>query len=338
MLTSVEGRDFMRGMEETGVAMATQFTQVDEATAAAHPGPDDWSIKQNIAHVSDTEPGLIDEAFELAANSGATIGHPPGALWGEAQHTADGRPLAEIIAEFAAVNRATLERLAKLTDEDFLKPGTHRGYGPVTVQSTLMVVLQHRRAHILQNHSNLVSLRIRREGRVPTDAYTDSGGGGAPVLFLDAAGSKWDPVLPELSGDYRLIHYKYIALPADIEQLRQDLGFDTLWIAGTATGAIDACKYAFAFPAGVAGLVLANLPVLPFARDGGPDDFSVIAAPTLTLAGESHPHVVQLQERGRQFPNHRVQVVAGSGRNVPGEQPAATAAALRAFIPTAVRT
>src|SRR5262249_25686741 len=153
------------------------------------------------------------------------------------------------------------------------------------------------------------------------EAYTVIGDGGPALLLLDAAASMWDPVIAAMGNGYRVIHYTLAALPQTIEQLRRDLNLSDFWIAGTASGAIDACKYAFAHPGHLAGLVLVTLPTLPFSRDGRPDDFGRITVPTLTLVGEGYPQAAQAQERGRQFPNGRVVVVSGAWRDVPGEQP-----------------
>jgi pimeloyl-ACP methyl ester carboxylesterase len=235
------------------------------------------------------------------------------------------------------VNQQTMERLASLADDDLPKQGTHRGYGPVTVQSSLMIVLSHRRGHVFQSHSNIVSLRAQREGRVPSEAYTVAGSG-PTIVLLDAASSRWDAVAPLLAGSgYRVAQYKYAALPPDIEQLRNDLGADELWLAGTATGAIDAVKYALVHPRRTAGLVMVNMPLLPFWRDRA-DDFSSVTMPALTLAGEQHPHAGRLQERGNQFSGNRSAVIPGAGRDVPREQPQAVADAIRSFVPVAART
>jgi hypothetical protein len=338
MFSSREGRDLLQGLEETGRALETEFSQLDEVVAATSPEPEEWSIKQNIAHLSEIEPGLVDETLTIMADPETSIGHPAGALWGEAQDTADTRPLREIIQEFAEVNRETIHRLGALTDADLARRGTHRGFGDVTVQSSLMVVLSHRRGHLFQMRSNLISLRAQQAGRVPPEAYTVVGDGGSPILFLDAVGSKWDPVIAALRDRYRIIHYKFAALPRTIEQLRRDINLRDFWIAGTASGAIDACKFAFAHQEHLAGLVLANLPILPFSRDGRPDDFGGITVPTLTLVGEEYPQLVQAQARGRQFPTGRVVVVPGAGRDVPREQPQVVAEAIRRFVPVIAGT
>lgn len=338
MFTSAEGRELMRGLEETGHALAAQFSLLDETTAAASPEGEEWSVKQNIAHISETEPGLVEEALAIAAQPGSLVGHPPGALWGEAQYTANGRPLGDLIREFETVNRETLRRVAALADDDLTKPGRHRGYGDVTVHSTLMVVLQHRRAHLFQNHSDLISLRARQEGRVPAEAYTVTGDGGPVLLLLEAAASRWDPVVGLLSDGYRTVHYKFAALPGDIERLCGDLELGKVWVAGTAGGATDAYKFALTHPERPAGLVLVNLSILPLARDGRPDDFDSVAVPTLSIVGAGHPHAVYMQERGRQFPRGRVVVVPGAGRDVPREQPEAVAQAIRDFVRVTVGT
>lgn len=336
MFSSPEGRELIQGLEETGRALVSEFNDLDEATAGVSPEPEEWSAKQNIAHLSEIEPGLVDEALAIIADPDTPIGHPPGALWGEAQNTANGRPLAELVREFDAVNRDTLQRLAALTDADLSKPGTHLGFGNVTVHSTLMVVLGHRRGHLFQHRSNMVSLRARHAGRVPPEAYTVTGDGGPTLVLLDAAASKWEPVIAALSNGYQLVNYKFAALPQTIEQLRLDLDLGEFWLAGTSSAAIDACKYALVHSGRPAGLVLVNMPVLPFSRDGRPDDFGRVKVPTLTLVGEGYPQAALAQERGRQFPNGRVVVVSGSGRDVPRERPAAVAEAIRAFVPLTV--
>ncbi len=336
MLNSPAGHELIQGLEETGRTLVTEFTDLDEASATTVPDPEEWSAKQNIAHLSEIEPGLIDEALAIIADPDTPIGHPPGALWGEAQNAANDRPLADLVREFDAVNQDTLQRLTALTDADLVRSGKHRGFGNATVQSTLMMVLAHRRGHIFQHRSNLISLRARQAGRVPSEAYAVTGDRGPALVLLDAAASKWTPVATELGKEYRIVHFKYAALPPTIEQLGRDLHLSEFWLAGNASGAVDACKYAFAHPERLTGLVLVNLPVLPFSRDGRPDDFGSIKVPTLTLVGEAYPQAALAQERGRQFPNGRMVVVPGSGRDLPGEQPAAVVEAIRAFVPLTV--
>jgi len=226
--------------------------------------------------------------------------------------------------------------LSVLTDADLTRRGKHHGLGDVTVQSALMIVLAHRRGHLLQYRSNLISLRARQDGRVPSEAYVMTSVWGPTLVLLDSASSNWDPVINTLSNEFRIFNYKYAAVPATIEQLRQDLDLRDFWLAGIASGAIDACKYAFAYHDRLAGLVLVNMPVLPFSRDGEPDDFGRIRVPTLTLIGEGYPQVALAQERGREFPNGRIVVVSGSGRDVPREQPDAVADAICTFIPRRV--
>jgi hypothetical protein len=336
MLSSPAGRELIQGLEETGKALVSEFIELDDVAAGESPEPDEWSAKQNLAHLAEIEPGLVAEALSIITNPDTTIGHPPGTLWGEAQDTANSRPIADLVREFDAVNAQTLERLALLNDEDLSRPGKHRGVGDVTVQGALLVVLAHRRGHLFQHRSNMVGLRGRQAGRMPADAYSIVGEGEPTLVLVDAAASKWGPVATELSRGQRVVHVRVGALPSTLEQLRRDLNLREFWLGGVASSAVDACKYAFAYPERLAGLVLVNLSVLPMSRDGRPDDFSAIRAPTLTLVGEGYPQATLAQERGRQFSNGRTAVVSGAGRDVPREQPAAVTEAIRSFVPIAI--
>src|SRR5262249_12709299 len=129
------------------------------------------------------------------------------------------------------------ERLNALTDADLSRPGKHLSFGNVTVQSTLMVVLGHRRGHLFQHRSNLVAMRAQHDGRVPAEAYAISGAGGPTLVLLDAVASKWDPVVAALGGDYRIVQVKVAAFTTTLEQLRRDLNLDELWLAGMASSA-----------------------------------------------------------------------------------------------------
>ena len=340
MLSSAEGKELISGLEETARSLATDFGDLDDDDAGQCPESDewsiregqDWSVKQLFAHVAEIESGLVDEALEIAARPAATIGRPPGALWGEAQRAANDRTLRDILEQCQSVHRATLERVKALSDDDLPKKGTHLGSGPATVLSSLTVVVGHRRMHIFQARSNLLSLRARRDGRVPTEAYSVRGDSGPWLLLIDGNTSRWDAVASELgSSGYRVVQYRFVAQSADIERLRAELGIGDLWIAGAAGGAVDACKYAVVHGDRLAGLVMANMGILPFYRDR-PDDLSAVRMPALTLIGENYVQRDRVRERAAGFSNGSVLVMAGVGRDIPGEQPAAVIGAIRDFV------
>jgi hypothetical protein len=341
MFTSDEGRALISGLEETSSALLAEFAGLDEEDAGAAPEADPslaregegWSVKQLIAHVSEIERDLIEEALQIAGGPGVTVGHPLGALWGEAQRDANDRPFDEIVEESKTVHAWTLEQLESLTDADLEIDGTHRGSGPTTVLSALSIVVGHRRSHIFQARSNLVSLRGHREGRSPEEAYSVTGDGVPTVLLIDAAASRWDAVAAALSANgYGVVQYHFGPQTSDIDRLRGELSIDELWIGGSGFGAVDACKYVIAHPDRVNGLVMANMPILPFYRDR-PDDFSAVTVPTLTLVGENYVQVERARERATEFADGTVLVIDDSGRDLPGEQPDAVAAAIGDFVP-----
>jgi len=95
----------------------------------------------------------------------------------------------------------------------------------------------------------------------------------------------------------------------------------------------DACKYAIMHSDRSAGLLMANMPALPFHRDRS-DDFSAVTVPALTLIGANHPQHDRIQDRAGEFAAGRVVVIDEAGRDLPGEQPEAVAAAIRDFLNT----
>ncbi len=342
MFTGTEGRALASGLVETAQAMIADFQDLDEADAQAAPDADewaikegeDWSVKQLVAHLSEIERDLVTEAMGIVGNPGLTVGQPAGTFWGEAQGHANDRPLSQIIEEFETVHALTLEQIDTLTDDDLTNAATHRGSGPATVLTMLTGVVGHRRMHNFQGRSNLISLRGRRDGRSPDEAYSVTGDGASAILLIDAPTSRWAPAADALATEgYRVVQYHFAACSSDVERLRDELDIGELWIGGTGSGAVDACKYAIMHSDRSAGLLMANMPALPFHRDRS-DDFSAVTVPALTLIGANHPQHDRIQDRAGEFAAGRVVVIDEAGRDLPGEQPEAVAAAIRDFLNT----
>lgn len=345
MFTGTDGRGLANGLDETARAMLADFLELDEADAQAAPDADewairegeDWSVKQLVAHVSEIERDLVTEAMGIVGKPGLTVGKPAGTFWGEAQGHANDRPLSQIMEEFETVHAWTLEQIEALTDDDLTSAATHRGSGPTTVLTMLTGVVGHRRMHNFQGRSNLISLRGRREGRSPAEAYSVTGDGDTAIMLVDAPTSRWAPAAEALAAEgYRVVQHHFAACSSDIERLRDELEIGELWIGGTGSGAVDACKYAIMHADQIAGLLMANMPALPFHRDR-PDDFSAVTVPALTLIGADHPQRDRVQERAGEFAASRVVVIDEAGRDLPGEQPEAVAGAIRDFLTAPAR-
>lgn len=101
--------------------------------------------------------------------------------------------------------------------------------------------------------------------------YRDSGGEGAPIVFLHAASGNsmmWEHQIAAFTGaGYRFIAIDYRGLDAatgardwsdQIEALVAKLGMDRFHLLGTAAGGGAAFQYALAYPARLRSLIVAN--------------------------------------------------------------------------------
>jgi pimeloyl-ACP methyl ester carboxylesterase len=119
-----------------------------------------------------------------------------------------------------------------------------------------------------EGHASLAGVRLW---------YTDTGGGGVPVVFVHAAtGSSrvWEYQLPAFTaGGYRVITYDRRGFGRstvdssgqqpgtgadDLLALLNHLGLDRVHLVGTAAGGIVALDFTVSFPQRLRGLVVAN--------------------------------------------------------------------------------
>ncbi len=105
-----------------------------------------WSIRELLGHVCDTERVFGFRAFCFSRGEEAPL---PG--FDEKVYTPAGRyderPLAEIVAEFAAVRAANLAVLRRLDAAAWIRRGTASG-NPVTVRALAYMMAGHARHHL----------------------------------------------------------------------------------------------------------------------------------------------------------------------------------------------
>jgi pimeloyl-ACP methyl ester carboxylesterase len=142
--------------------------------------------------------------------------------------------------------------------------------------------------------------------------YQDSGGDGAPVVFLHAgSGSSrmWEHQVAAFTGaGYRFIAYdrrpEGVAVD-DLEALAGHLGLDRFHLVGTAAGGIVAVDYALSFPQRLRSLVIANSIV------GVQDEEYVEITRRLRPAPEFNAIPAEIRELG---PSYRAVNPAGAQR------------------------
>jgi hypothetical protein len=138
-------------LERTPAILVAWLDGLDDAWLEANEGPDTFSPRDVLGHLihgerTDWMPRLrlmrefADrrpfEPFDRTGFRGAVAG----------------RPIAELLEEFARLRRANLEELASfaLGESDLATPGRHPALGPVTVAQLLATWVTHDLNHLAQ--------------------------------------------------------------------------------------------------------------------------------------------------------------------------------------------
>ena len=138
--------DVVAHLERQGARTVKLFTTVDEAKAAFCYQPGKWTVKRVLQHVCDGERLFAYRALCIARGETASL---PG--FDEDGYAAndgsDGRQLAEIVSEFAAVRAATLCLLHGFDDAAWQRRGTANGK-PASVRSLAWIMAGHELHHL----------------------------------------------------------------------------------------------------------------------------------------------------------------------------------------------
>jgi uncharacterized damage-inducible protein DinB len=110
-------------------------------------GPDKWSIKEVVGHVSDTERIFVYRALCFARGDEQPLPGFDENTYVAKAHFAE-RPLADLLAEFRAVRAATLAFFKGLNAEELERRGEANGR-PYSVRSIAWIIAGHERHHAL---------------------------------------------------------------------------------------------------------------------------------------------------------------------------------------------
>lgn len=119
---------------------------VSDEEASIRPAPEEWSIKEVIGHVCDTDRILSYRALRCARGDTIPLaGYNPQAYVAATSFNA--RPLSELLDEFAFRRRADLLCFRPLTEEELLRRGTTLDH-PITARALLFVMGGHVMHHL----------------------------------------------------------------------------------------------------------------------------------------------------------------------------------------------
>ena len=120
-----------------------------EAELDASPGDGKWSARQVVHHLADSEmTSAIRLRLLIASTNPAIVGYDQDEFASRLYYT--DRPIAASLDAFGAARRSTAEILERMTEDQWLREGTHTEHGRYTVHRWLEIYAQHAHGHAEQ--------------------------------------------------------------------------------------------------------------------------------------------------------------------------------------------
>lgn len=138
--------DVLQWMEAQIAEVRGLLGGVDEARAAARPAPGEWTIKQVVGHLNDTERIFSYRALRFARGDQAALPGFDQAPYAEAAVFAR-VSLADLLEEFATLRRASLCLFRPLALEDLARSGVASDH-PITVRALVYCLGGHVDHHL----------------------------------------------------------------------------------------------------------------------------------------------------------------------------------------------
>ena len=135
---------YKRGYGE--VAEALHGASQDELDA--RPAPDQWSARQIVHHLADSEMTSAIRLRLLLAQDRAEIRGYDQELFARMLHY--DRPIEASLDAFRAARRSTAELLDRMSERDWARAGTHSESGPYSVEEWLRLYAAHAHDHAAQ--------------------------------------------------------------------------------------------------------------------------------------------------------------------------------------------
>lgn len=141
-----EGADLFALLSSQPNDLHTLLAAISDEAANAYPAPGEWSIKEVIGHLNDTERIFAYRALRIARGDTTPL---PGFEQDDYVRGTDfnGRSLADLLDEFAAQRRANVLCFQPLTDAENVRRGTASN-NPFSVRALLYMMAGHVLHHV----------------------------------------------------------------------------------------------------------------------------------------------------------------------------------------------
>ena len=137
--------DILHTLQTQHADIHTLLKTTTDATASVSPAPNAWSIKQVIAHLSDTERLFSFRALWFARGEQAELPGMEPDPWVAIQD-ANARPLSDLLAEFDHVRAASIALFTNLDPAAWQRRGYASG-NPMSVRALAWMIAGHERHH-----------------------------------------------------------------------------------------------------------------------------------------------------------------------------------------------
>lgn len=141
-----EGSDLFALLTHQPDELRTLLQTVSDDQANVHPAPGEWSVKEVMGHLCDSERIFAYRALRIARGDTTPL---PGFEQDDYVRGTDfnARSLVDLIEEFTLQRRANLFCFKPLTEAETLRLGTASGY-PASVRALLYIMAGHVMHHI----------------------------------------------------------------------------------------------------------------------------------------------------------------------------------------------
>lgn len=142
-------------LEQTGPALQRLTAGVADEALDFHSGPDEWSVREILAHLVDDEMYVMRLRLEriIKEDQPHLVPHDE-QQWYASRNTSRDR-LDELLADFSLQRAASLNIIKMQRESDWARLGTQPEYGTFTAESWLGSWVEHDAVHLRQIASAL---------------------------------------------------------------------------------------------------------------------------------------------------------------------------------------
>ncbi|MEP7287107.1 MAG: DinB family protein [Chloroflexota bacterium] len=140
----------IKSLEQTDSKLRQLTEGLSDALLDNHPTPEDWSIREILAHLVDDEIYVMRLRLERIVKEDQPILTPHDEKKWYANRNKTHDQLDQLLADFTLQRQASLAIVRMLREEDWQRQGTQPEYGTFTAEAQVTMWLEHDTTHLDQ--------------------------------------------------------------------------------------------------------------------------------------------------------------------------------------------